>query len=152
MDDRLRAMQPHCEALKDYWAGSFDSPLPPWFGPDQCQVQPTAPGGSAGRCRDPLGLDPGGEGTTLFHAWRDGKGQWRTEEAWRRSASNQYPAVPSIAVDSGGNAHLIAQRWQEGPHGSPIVYLRKPPGGRWSREQTLQEPGGQAVARHRYGC
>ena len=27
MDDRLRAMRPHCEALKDYWAGSFDSPL-----------------------------------------------------------------------------------------------------------------------------
>ncbi len=84
-----------------------------------------------------------GAGTTLYHGWRTAGGKWARETVWTSPTGTHFVAAPVVAVDGGDNLHLIAQLWQKTVHQSPIVYWRKPSGGAWPKEVTVQQPGGK---------
>lgn len=74
--------------------------------------------------------------TKLSHAWKDKKGNWRTETV-RPAVTNRRYFGPVCAVTDDENVHLLYQYWIGSSSASPIIYLRKPYGKNWSSDMSL---------------
>jgi len=74
--------------------------------------------------------------TKLSHAWKDKKGNWRTETV-RSADTNRRYFGPVCAVTDDESVHLLYEYWNGSSSAAPIIYLRKPYGKDWSSEMSL---------------
>jgi hypothetical protein len=79
-------------------------------------------------------VSPGG--ATLVCSSRT-DGDWQNEEVWNAGATAYHMAEPVVGVAPDGTLHMIAQRWEDDVHASPIVYFRKLPSIGWEDEAII---------------
>jgi hypothetical protein len=74
--------------------------------------------------------------TSLYHAWRDRLGVWRTETV-RGPVTNRKYWGSICAVTQDEAVHVLYQYWNATVEAAPMIYLRKPADGTWSADMSL---------------